>query len=152
MDLIFTIAGLLMTWSLANYLKRERRLITRVAQQKPKQIYSFEVPYCKKLALNELKHFVKSNHLAGTYLKKKKQSSLETWLLQTEENPNLRFPIYIDQVSERRTIIEIGAASLNAEPYILFKGKHKKAAIALGSHFERTWERKKYVEKLAARL
>ena len=152
MDLIFTIAGLLMTWSLANYLKRERHLLDRIARKKPKQIYTFEVPYSKKQVLQELKHFVKRNHLGGTYLKKKNQTSLETWLLQAEETPNLRYPLYIDQVSEHRTAIELGAASLNAEPYILFKGKHRKAAIALGSHFESTWERKKYVEKLAARV
>ena len=71
MDLIFTIAGLLMTWSLANYLKRESRLLARLARKKPKEIYAFEVPFSKSQVLLELKHFVKRNHLGGTYLPRK---------------------------------------------------------------------------------
>ena len=149
MDLIFTIAGLLMTWSLANYLKRESRLLARLARKKPKEIYAFEVPFSKSQVLLELKHFVKRNHLGGTYLPRKNKPQLETWLFESNNTPNLRYPLYIEQVSEKSTVIEIGAASLNSAPYILFKSKHKKAAKDLGNHFENAWRRKKIAEKLA---
>jgi hypothetical protein len=149
MDLIFTIAGLLMTWSLANYLKRESRLLERLAKKKPKQIYAFEVPFTKTQVLHELKHFVKRNHLGGAYLSKKNKPQLEAWLFQTDNTPDLRYPLYMEQVSEKSTVIELGAASLNSEPYFFYKSKHKKAAKDLGLHFENAWRRKKIAEKLA---
>ena len=74
---------------------------------------------------------------------------LEAWLFENNNTPNLRYPLYIEQVSEKSTVIEIGAASLNSAPYILFKSNHKKAAKDLGNHFENAWRREKIAEKLA---
>jgi len=149
MDLIFVIAGLLMTWSLADYLKRDSRLLNRLAYKKPERIYAFIVPFCKAQTLTELRHFVKRNHLSGTYIKRSQKTGIETWLLETNKASGLKYPLYLEQISERDTVIELGAVSLDSVPYLLYRRKHKSTAQLLGSHFEKSWKRKSEVEKLA---
>lgn len=146
MDLIFSIAGLLLVWSLMSYLHREKRVLTRLSEQKPKDVFSLVVPYDRRQVLFELNHFAKRNHLNGCHIN---SSALETWILKSDKTPDLRFPVYIRQIDKSQSVLEIGAASLNGTPYVLIRRKHRDAAKAIGNHLKCSWLRKKYYTKVA---
>lgn len=148
LDLIFSIAGLMLVWSMMSYLRRENRVITRLSEKKPPDVFSLVVPYGKRQVLAELNHFAKRNHLNGCYLN---STLLETWILKSDKTPDLRFPVYIRQITKTKSVLEVGAASISGSPYFMIKNKHRDAAKAIGTHLKCSWLRKKYYSRVEIR-
>lgn len=138
LDLIFTIAGLMLARSLTSYLRREHRVLNQLAEKKPKDIFSLVVPYNQRQVLSELNHFAKRNHLNSFHLN---STTHETWVLQSDKTPDLRFPVYVRQLNPNKSVLEIGAASISGSPYIMIRRKHRDAAVAIGAHLKSSWLR-----------